>query len=54
MGSDIPPAADAEFIAAMEDVLDTYEQPYDADYPVLCTDEQLVQLHKEIQAHRRS
>ena len=48
MGSDIPPAADAEFIAAMEDVLDTYEQPYDANYPVLCMDEQPVQLHKEI------
>jgi len=44
----IPPEADAEFIAAMEDVLDTYEQPYDADYPVLCMDEQPVQLHKEI------
>ena len=44
----IPPEADAEFIAAMEDVLDTYEQPYDADCPVLCMDEQPVQLHKEV------
>ncbi len=43
----IPPEADAEFIAAMEDVLDTYEAPYDAACPVLCMDEQPVQLHKE-------
>ena len=41
----IPPEADAEFIASMEEVLDTYEQPYDADHPVLCMDEQPVQLH---------
>jgi len=44
----IPPEADAEFIASMEEILDTYEKPYDADYPVLCMDEQPVQLHKEI------
>ena len=43
----IPPEADAEFIASMEEVLDTYEEPYDPDYPVLCMDEQPVQLHKE-------
>lgn len=43
----IPPAADTEFIAAMEEILDTYEEPYDADCPVLCMDEQPVQLHKE-------
>lgn len=44
----IPPEADAEFIAAMEEVLDTYEEPYNAEYPVLCMDEQPVQLHKEV------
>ncbi len=43
----IPPEADAEFIASMEEILDTYEEPYDADHPVLCMDEQPVQLHKE-------
>ncbi len=43
----IPPAADAEFIASMEEILDTYEEPYDVDHPVLCMDEQPVQLHKE-------
>jgi hypothetical protein len=43
----IPPEADAEYAAAMEEVLDTYEKPYDADHPVLCMDEQPVSLHKE-------
>jgi hypothetical protein len=43
----IPPKADAEFVAAMEEVLDTYEKPYDPDHPVLCMDEQPVQLVKE-------
>ena len=43
----IPPAADAEFAASMEQVLDTYAQPYDSRYPVLCMDEQSVQLLKE-------
>ena len=43
----IPPEADAEFIASMEEILDTYEEPYDVDHPVLCMDEQPVQLHKE-------
>ena len=44
----IPPDADPEFIASMENILDTYEEPYDPDYPKLCMDEQPVQLHKEI------
>jgi hypothetical protein len=44
----IPPEADSEFIASMEEVLDTYEEPYNSDYPVLCMDEQPVQLHKEV------
>ena len=43
----IPPQADAEFVAAMEAVLDTYERPYDPDHPVLAMDEQPVQLIKE-------
>ena len=43
----IPPETDAEFIACMEEILDTYSQEYDADYPVLCMDEQPVQLHQE-------
>ncbi len=31
----------------MEEVLDTYAQPYDAAKPVLCMDEQPVQLLKQ-------
>lgn len=44
----IPPEADAEFVAGMEEVLDTYAAPYDPCYPVLCMDEQPVQLLKEM------
>jgi hypothetical protein len=43
----IPPKADGEFVANMEVVLDTYTRPYDARFPVLCMDEQPVQLLKE-------
>ena len=43
----IPPEADAEFVASMEEVLDTHEKPYDPACPVLCMDEQPVQLVKE-------
>jgi hypothetical protein len=44
----IPPDADAEFAANMEEVLETYEKPYDPTIPVLCMDEQPVQLVKEV------
>lgn len=43
----IPPKTNGEFVAAMENVLDTYAQPYDPRYPVLTMDEQPVQLLKE-------
>jgi len=43
----IPPEENAEFVAAMEEVLDVYAQPYDAENPVICMDEQPVQLVKE-------
>jgi hypothetical protein len=43
----IPPEANGEFVACMENVLETYAQPYDAQFPVLCMDEQPVQLLKE-------
>ncbi len=43
----IPPKADAEFAAQMEWVLDTYAMPYDSRHPVVCMDEQPVQLLKE-------
>lgn len=44
----IPPKCDAEFTANMEEVLETYEKPYDSKVPVVCMDEQPVQLIKEV------
>jgi hypothetical protein len=32
----------------MEDVLTTYDLPYDADYPQVCLDEKLVVLHADV------
>ena len=43
----IPPAEDAEFVAGMEEVLVTYARAYDPAHPVLCMDEQPIQLLKE-------
>lgn len=43
----IPPKADSEFVAQMEEVLETYAKAYDPAHPVLCMDEQPVQLLKE-------
>jgi DDE superfamily endonuclease len=43
----IPPKQDGEFVACMEEVLETYEKAYDPQQPVLCMDEQPVQLLKE-------
>jgi hypothetical protein len=43
----IPPEADAEFAACMEEVLETYAAPYNSACPVLCMDEQPIQLLKE-------
>ena len=43
----IPPDQDAEFVADMENVLETYAEAYDPRHPVLCMDEQPVQLRKE-------
>jgi hypothetical protein len=44
----IPPEDNAEFVACMEEVLDVYERPYDPSLPVVCMDEQPVQLTKEV------
>jgi hypothetical protein len=43
----IPPEQDAEFVAFMEEVLDTYAAAYDPRHPVLCMDEQPIQWLKE-------
>ena len=40
----IPPNADGEFVANREEVLETYEKAYDPACPVVCMDEQPVQL----------
>ena len=39
---------DDDYIAKMEDVLDTYEQSYDPQQPVLCLDEKPVTLHADV------
>lgn len=41
------PSASAEFVAAMEHVLDVYEQPYDPKRPKVCFDESSKQLIKQ-------
>ncbi len=43
----IPPEQNAEFVACMEDVLDLYHQPRDPRRPLVCMDEQPVQLIRE-------
>ena len=40
----IPAEQSAAFVCQMEQVLDVYEQPYDADFPVVCLDESPKQL----------
>ena len=37
-----------EYIAKMEDVLETYEKPYDPAEPVVCLDEKPVTLHADV------
>src|SRR5690349_7466463 len=39
---------DDEYIAKMEDVLETYERPYDPQQPVVCLDENPVTLHADV------
>jgi hypothetical protein len=36
------------YIAKMEDVLETYEKPYDPQQPVVCLDEKPVTLHADV------
>jgi hypothetical protein len=40
----IPPAANGEFVARMEDVLAVYSRPFDPAVPVVCMDEKPYQL----------
>jgi hypothetical protein len=39
---------DEDYINKMEDVLETYEQPYDPKEPVVCLDEKPVTLHADV------
>jgi hypothetical protein len=39
---------DDDYIAKMEDVLETYEQPYDPQEPVVCLDEKPFTLHADV------
>ena len=39
---------DEDYIAKMEDVLETYEQPYNPQEPVVCVDEKPVTLHADV------
>ena len=43
----IPPKQNSQFVAQMEQVLDIYKRPYNADFPVICMDESPKQLIKE-------
>jgi transposase len=42
------PELDEDYLAKMEDVLETYERPYDEKEPVVCLDEKPVTLHADI------
>ena len=44
----MPEGPSAEFVAAMEDVLEVYHRPYDAQRPVVCMDECSKQLIGEV------
>jgi hypothetical protein len=48
----IPPEQDAEFVWAMENVLEVYHRPYDERYPVICMDEKPRQLVAETRPRR--
>lgn len=40
----IPSEQNAEFVAGRKDILDVYQRPYDPNRPVVCLDEQPIQL----------
>ena len=43
----IPPDQNAAFVAAMEDVLELYSRPYNPEIPLVCMDEQPIELHED-------
>ena len=46
----IPAKANAEFVCAMEDILDVYKLPHDPKKPLICMDESSKQQVKEVRA----
>lgn len=46
----IPPKQNSAFVACMENVLDVYKRPYDANHPVVCMDESPKQLTSSVKA----
>jgi hypothetical protein len=44
----IPPEQNADFVCAMEDVLEVYHRPHDPQRPLVCFDEASKQLIKEV------
>ena len=44
----MPEGPSTDFVAAMEDVLEVYHRPYDADRPLVCMDEASKQLIAEV------
>ena len=44
----IPPKANAEYVWRMEDIITTYQLPYDPQYPVICFAEACKQLFGEV------
>jgi len=46
----IPPEADEEFVACMEEVLEVYHRPFNPRNPVVAMDDQPGQLHKDVRA----
>lgn len=44
----IPPEENGEFVARMEDLIDLYQRPSNPKVPVICMDEQPLQLIKEV------
>jgi DDE superfamily endonuclease len=44
----LPEGPSAEFVAAMEDVLEVYHRPYDPEHPLVCMDECSKQLIGEV------
>jgi hypothetical protein len=49
MNSGACPQSEARRVAAMEDVLDLYEEEYDRKSPTVCLDEKPVVLHADVQ-----